>query len=47
MSLGSYFFILYYIVTQYDGTVLHCLAEYTGTKYCNIKHGMIAQYYTA
>ena len=47
MSLGSNFYIIYYIVTWYDSTVLHCLAEYVATDDCNIRFGMIAQYDTA
>ena len=48
MSLGSYIYIiLYYIVTWYDSTVIHYVAEYTTTDNCNIRFGMIALYYTA
>ena len=42
----SYFFILYVFVKWYDNTVLHYIPEYTTDDYCNIRFGMIAQYYT-
>ena len=45
MSSGSC--VLYYVVAWNDSTVLHCLAEYTAIDDCNIRFGMMAQFYAA